>query len=50
MPDYEQLYHMMVHASEAAIAALQTGNAWDARRILIEAEQSAEDRYIESAD
>ena len=50
MPDYEQLYHMMVHASEAAIAALQTGNVWDAQRILIEAERAAEERYIESGD
>ena len=50
MPDYEQLYHMMVAASEDAIAALQTGNVWDAQRILIEAERAAEDRYIESGD
>ena len=50
MPDYEQLYHMMVAASEDAIAALQTGNVWDAQRILIEAERAAEDRYIENGD
>ncbi len=49
MPDYEELYHMMIHASEAALAALETGNVWDARRILIAAEQAAEDRYVESA-
>lgn len=49
MPDYEQLYHMMVHASEDAIAALETGNVWDAKRILIEAERKAEEQYIESS-
>lgn len=50
MPNYEELYHMMIHASEAAIAALETGNVWDARRILIEAEQDAEDQYVEGSD
>ena len=50
MPDYEWLYHMMVRASEAALAALETGNVWDAKRILIEAERAAEERYIESGE
>ncbi len=50
MPDYEQLYHLMVNASEAALEALQTGNVWDARRILIEAERKAEERYVESGN
>lgn len=48
MTDFESLYHIMVHASEAAIAALEAGNVWDAKRILIEAERAAEERYIES--
>lgn len=48
MPDYEKLYHLMVGAAEDALAALETGNIWDARRILIAAEQEAEERYIES--
>ena len=43
MPNYEELYHLMVNASEAAIAALEKGNVWDAKRILIEAEQEAEE-------
>ena len=47
MVNFEELYHLMVHASEAALTALETGNIWDARRILIEAEQTAEARYIE---
>ena len=48
MPDYETLYHLMVGAAEDALAALETGNIWDARRILIAAEQEAEERYIEN--
>ena len=47
MPDYEKLYHLMVGAAEDALAALEVGNIWDARRILIAAEQEAEERYIE---
>ena len=47
MPDYEKLYHLMVGAAEDALTALETGNIWDARRILIAAEQEAEERYIE---
>jgi len=47
MPDYEKLYHPMVGAAEDALAALETGNIWDARRILTAAEQEAEDRYVE---
>ena len=48
MPDYETLYHLMVNAAEDALAALETGNIWDARRILTAAEQEAEERYIEN--
>ncbi len=46
MPDYETLYHLMVNASEAALAALETGNVWDARRALIDAERRAEELYV----
>lgn len=48
MPDYEHLYHLMVQASEAALAALETGNVWDAKKILIDAEQRAEEMYVVS--
>ena len=47
MPDYEKLYHLMVNASEDALAALEAGNPARAREILISAEQRAEDAYIE---
>ena len=50
MPDYAYLYHLMVAASEDAIAALEGGNVWDAKRILIDAEQKAENEYIEHAN
>jgi len=50
MPNYEYLYHLMVNASEDAITALEGGNVWDAKRILIEAEQRAEELYIQGAE
>ena len=46
MPDFEKLYHKMVHAAEDAISVLEQGNVWEARRILIDAEQYAEAQYI----
>ena len=50
MPDYEKLYHLMVNAAEDALAALEDANIWDARRILIDAEQRAEENYVTSMD
>ncbi len=50
MPDYEYLYHLMVAASEDAIAAMEGGNVWDAKRILINAEQAAEELYVNYCD
>lgn len=50
MPDYAKLYHMMVNASEDAIAALEKGDAQEAKRILIDAEQRAEELYLEESE
>ena len=50
MPDYEKLYHIMLTASEDALAMLALGDIWDAKRILIEAERRAEEVYIEAGD
>lgn len=50
MPNYEYLYHLMVAASEDAIAALEGGNVWDAKRILIDAEQRAENLYVDDRE
>ncbi len=49
MPDYEALYHLMLGASEDALAAIEGGDSAQARRILIAAEQAAEDRWVASA-
>ena len=49
MPNYQELYCLMVNASEDALAALEAGNVWDAKRILIEAERKAEEMYIATA-
>ena len=50
MPDYEKLYHLMVNAAEDALAALENANIWDAKRILIEAEQRAEELYLRDTE
>lgn len=50
MPNFEKLYHKMIHAAEDAISVLEQGNVWDARRILIEAEQSVEAQYINESE
>ena len=47
MPDYEKLYHLMLNASEDALAALEAGNFDWARLTLLEAEQKAEELYVE---
>ena len=44
MPDYEKLYHLMVHAAEDALSALEAGDAERARQLLIAAEPDAEER------
>ena len=46
MPDYEYLYHLMVNASEDALAALEAGNVWDAKQILTDAELRSEELYL----
>ena len=46
MVDYEKLYCLMVDAAERAIAAIEQQSYDAARRILIAAEQSAEELYI----
>lgn len=37
-------------AGAGALAALEDANIWDARRILIDAEQRAEENYVTSTD
>jgi len=50
MPDYEYLYHLMVNAAEDALAALETGNVWDARRLLLGAELRAEEAVVSAGE
>ena len=50
MPDYETLYHWMVNAAEDALSALESGNVWDAKRLLIDAERRAEDAVLSAGD
>ena len=49
-PDYAKLYHLMVHASEAAIAEIERGNCLKARQILIDAELEAEELYLQQTE
>ena len=50
MVDYKKLYHIMVEASERAIAAMEQRNCGLARETLIRAEREAEELYIEAAE
>ena len=46
MPDYKQLYILMVDASERAIEEIENQNYGAAKEILIAAEQKCEEIYI----
>ena len=48
MVDYEKLYHLMVNASEDAIAEIEKQNYGRAKEILIAAEQRCEDIYTDT--
>ena len=46
--EYNKLYAAMAAAAEAAIAAIDEANYGQAKQILIEAEQSCEEEYIQA--
>ena len=48
--DYTKSYHLMVDAAERAIEAIDSGEPRRAKELLIEAEQKAEELYIQSDD
>ena len=48
--DYKRLYHIMVDASEKAIEAIDNRNYGMAKDLLIQAEQKAEELYIDSCE
>ena len=46
--EYNKLYAAMAAAAETAIAAIDEANYGQAKQILIEAEQSCEEEYIQA--
>ena len=46
MVNYQQLYHLMVDASERALSALEAGKPSNAQKILMDAEREAEEQII----
>lgn len=50
MEIYSELYYYLYNRITDAIAALETGDADAARAVLLEAQQRAEDRFIEAED
>ena len=50
MVDYKKMYHIMVDGSERAITAITQQNYGIAKKALIQAEQAAEEMYIETAE
>ena len=49
MPDYQRMYGILLDAAERALSQLDQGKIQTAKEILIEAEQRAEEIYLESA-
>ena len=47
---YEKMYHILMDGAEKAIEALEAQNYGLARQILIQAEQRAEEVYLESGE
>jgi len=48
MADYKRMYTTMVDAAEQAIELMNIGDYCGARRLLINAEQEAEDIFVET--
>ena len=47
---YEKLYHILLDGAEKAIAAIEAQNYGLARELLIQAEQRAEEVYLERGE
>lgn len=50
MPDFEQLYHIMFNAATDAVELIQQHRSAEAERLLIAAQQTAEEYYISSEE
>ena len=48
--DFQHLYHILLNASEDAIAAIEAQNYGLAKEILIRAEQQAEEEYLKQGE
>ncbi|MBQ7566907.1 MAG: hypothetical protein IJT18_07290 [Oscillospiraceae bacterium] len=49
MPDYRKMYLKLFAATEDAINALENGQPEKARDLLVQAQQQAEDLYVETS-
>ena len=47
---YKKMYLILFRAITDVLKLLETGNVWDARRLLIQAQQDAEEFYISWED
>ena len=47
---YRELYFKLFGVLADAVELLEAGNVWDAKRLLIRAQQEAEQRYIETEE
>ena len=50
MPNYEKLYHIMFNAATDAVEELRLLHTPEAISILVSAQQSAEEEYLNSGD
>ena len=48
--DFQRLYHILLNASEDAIAQIEQQNYGLAKEILIRAEQQAEEEYLQQGE
>ncbi|MBR2365728.1 MAG: hypothetical protein IKM36_06735 [Oscillospiraceae bacterium] len=49
MPDYQQMYRILLDAAERALSQLEQGKPQTASEILIEAERRAEEIYLQTS-
>ena len=47
---YRELYFKLFGVLADAVELLEAGNVWDAKRLLIRAQQEAEKRYVEAEE
>ena len=50
MPDFEKLYHDLFNAITDALEAMDKRRPWEARLLLIRAQQAAEEAYLTAGE